>query len=256
MNKRGQVTLFIILGIVLVVVLLLVTVFRGNVLETKFGTETDEVLVSGQVEPIREFVEGCIAEKGNEVINVIGKQGGDLNPGLSKYWYGDEVAYLCYSDEYGPCNNRQPFLIDHMEEQITNYIQQHLSECLDFSSWESKGYTVNAGDYEVETVIGNYDTVIVVDYPIEITRGEAVSKETRFSKGFHFPLGKLANVAKSIVDKETSQPLGQVFTMAIIALYKGEVEVVRQTHQDSEVYILNLKNDDYKFQFAVKGWVF
>lgn len=259
MNKRGQVTLFIILGIVLVVVILLVTVFKGDVIEGIYREESDENLVSGQVETVRSFVEDCIAETGNEVIEIIGRQGGDLEPGLSHYVYGDQVAYLCYAETFTSCYSRRPFLIEHMEEQISEYIQVNLDSCLQgFSSWENRGYTIEAGAYNVETVIGNYDTVVVVSYPtpIKITKGDAVAEENRFSKSFNVPLGKLANVAKSIVNKEMTQPLGQVFTLAIVDLYKGEVEIQRITHIDSEIYILNLRDDDYKFQFAVKGWVY
>jgi len=258
MDKRGQVTLFIILGIVLVVVLVLFTVLRGSVIETGFGTKTDEALVSSQVESIRSFIGDCIQEKGDEVISIIGKQGGDLEPGLSQYWNGDQLAYLCYTENFTSCANRRPFLIEHMEEQISSYVKDNVDECLNFGSWESKGYTIQAGSYDIKTTIGDYNTLIVLTYdtPLKIIRGEAVAQENRFSQGFNIPLGKLANVAKTIVEKEISQPLGQVFTSAIIALYKGEIEIQRQTYGDSEIYILNMRDSDYKFQFAVKGWVY
>jgi len=263
MNKRGQVTIFVILGIVVLLLILVLTVFRDTLLESKFGTQTNDDLVSTQVESIREYVEGCIEEKGYEVIDVLGKQGGSLNPGLSKYWHGDNISYLCYTEQYAACYNMVPFLTSHMEDEITNYVQENLQYCIDFSSWRSRGYEISAGEYKVETTIGEENIIILVDYPITITRGDSVLEENRFSKNFDVPLGKLARVARMIVDKEINSPLGQVFTMSIVALFHGEVEIKRDTHLNDEVYTLSLKDDilnligePYVFQFAVKGWVY
>ena len=262
MQKRGQVTIFIILGIVVLFLILLITVFKDTLLETKFGTQTDDDLISTQVESIRDHVENCIEEQAGFVIEKLGDQGGDLEPGFSKYWQGDEVSYLCYVDNYTACYNRQPFLIGSMEDEITNYVQEHLRDCVDFSPWISRGYEVQDGDYVIETKIGDDNIIVIANYPIIITRGDSVLEENRFSKNFNVPLGKLARVAKIIVDKEMSTPFGQVNTMAIIALFHGEVEILRHTHLVDEVYVLKLREDlmnamgeSYKFQFAVRGWV-
>ena len=262
MQKRGQVTIFIILGIVVIFLILLITVFRDTLLETKFGTQTNDDLVSTQVESLRDHVEDCIEEKASYVIEKLGDQGGDLEPGLSKYWYGDNISYLCYTENYTACYNMKPFLISHMEDEITDYVQAHLGECIDFSPWVSRGYEVQAGEYVIETRIGDENIIVIADYPIIITRGDSVLEENRFSKNFNVPLGKLARVAKMIVDAEINNPYGQVNVMPLIALFRGEIEIQRYTHLDDEVYVLKIREDlmnamgeSYKFQFAVKGWV-
>ncbi|MBU1245706.1 MAG: hypothetical protein ABIJ20_01340 [Nanoarchaeota archaeon] len=263
MNKRGQVTIFVILGIVILFLIFLVTVFKDTLLESKFGTQTNDDLVSTQVESIREHVEGCIEEQGYEVISALGKQGGSLNPGLSKYWYGDDISYLCYTEQYGPCYNMVPFLTSHMEDEITDYVSENLINCVNFSSWEARGYEVSAGSYRVETTIGDENVIILVDYPITISRGDSVLEENRFSKNFDVPLGKLARVADMIVNKEINNQLGQVFTIPIITIFHGEIEIKRDTHGPyDEVYTLGLRDDifsmageKYIFQFAVRGWV-
>ena len=264
MYKRGQVTIFVILGIVVLFLILILTVFRDTLLESRFGTQTNDDLVSTQVESIREYVEECIEETGYEIISVLGKQGGSLNPGLSKYWYGEDISYLCYTEQGGPCYKMVPFLTSHMEGEITDYVSERLVDCVEFSSWESRGYEISAGDYRVETTIGDENVIILVDYPITITRGDSVLEENRFSKNFDVPLGKLARVAKMIVNQESDpRRFGQVFLMPLMTLFHGEIEIKRDTHGlYDEVYTLSLRDDifsmvgeEYVFQFAVRGWV-
>ena len=208
MNKRGQVTIFVILGIVILFLIFLVTVFKDTLLESKFGTQTNDDLVSTQVESIREHVEGCIEEQGYEVISALGKQGGSLNPGLSKYWYGDDISYLCYTEQYGPCYNMVPFLTSHMEDEITDYVSENLINCVNFSSWEARGYEVSAGSYRVETTIGDENVIILVDYPITISRGDSVLEENRFSKNFEFVVRRTGKFKRGSATKNSSRAYG------------------------------------------------
>ncbi|MBU2406812.1 MAG: hypothetical protein KKA26_02385, partial [Nanoarchaeota archaeon] len=144
-----------------------------------------------------------------------------------------------------------------------DYVSENLINCVNFSSWEARGYEVSAGSYRVETTIGDENVIILVDYPITISRGDSVLEENRFSKNFDVPLGKLARVADMIVNKEINNQLGQVFTIPIITIFHGEIEIKRDTHGPyDEVYTLGLRDDifsmageKYIFQFAVRGWV-
>ena len=78
MKKRGQVTVFIILGIVLVVAISLTTFL---LLST--GDEAFEQPVAPDVAPVTKFIESCVSEIGKNGIIDIGNNGGFIKSDLA-----------------------------------------------------------------------------------------------------------------------------------------------------------------------------
>jgi hypothetical protein len=254
MNKRGQVTVFIILGMVILIILALALFFRGEISRISIGKETREKFVSTQVEPLRDHIEECIEETGDDVMVLIGKQGGDLNPGLYRNYFGDKLTYLCYSDNFSACYNRRPFLLESMEGQITDYVYENLDSCLDLSPWEKRGVIITKEDYEITTTMGDYNVIVVVDYPMTLTKGDFSAEENRFSHTFNIPLGRLGRVAMDVVDSEIT--IGDFFNVPYEIKNSGNFRIEKQDMGDDRVYILSAKNYNYVFQFAVQGWVY
>ena len=246
MKKKGQITIFIILGIILVAALAFLIYTKTLVIPQIIPTKPVSV---------KTHVEDCIEQQGNNVIELLGKQGGDVAPGLYQYYYGNHLSYLCYSENFTACINRRPFLISHMEKEISDYIDKNLRNCIDLSIWE-KEYTIQTGELKTIATIGNDNTIIVVNYPITLTKGDVVETERRFTKTFSVPLGRLATVAEDIVDAEISNPVGMVFTVPYMARHRGIVEIERHTYKDTEIYITKTRDDPYIFQFAIQGWVY
>ncbi len=72
-QKRGQSSIFIIAGIVIVIAVVLVVIFFRE------DVQVGERISTTQVEPIREYVEGCIEEELNEKVPLLKKYGGYYN---------------------------------------------------------------------------------------------------------------------------------------------------------------------------------
>jgi len=251
MAKKGQVTVFIILGIVVLAIFgLLYFAISRDYIETPF-TRTSVVSVS-------DHVEECINILGEEAIALIGKQGGDLQPSLYQNWCINseeclQVSYLCYTEELVPCTNRRPFLSQHMEKEISEYVDEHLIECVDPGLWEESGYSVSLGNYESKVSIGKEDVLITVDWPITIRKDTFVEQEERFSQKFDVPLGLLAETAYDIVQSEISN--GDFLVVPYVVSKKGNVEIEKHRPGKSKIYAVNAFQDDYKLYFAVQGWV-
>ena len=84
-EKRGQVTIFVAIGIVLVAVLVIAIGFRGQITEivTKQGTETQTGFQS-QVDEVRSHIEGCLSNSLKESIFLLStKKVGDYNQELA-----------------------------------------------------------------------------------------------------------------------------------------------------------------------------
>ena len=247
MKKRAQVTLFIILGIVLLVAAVFFIFVR-----TKIITPSIPKIIMPRVE---EYVDNCIKESGQQGLNLVGKQGGDINPGFYTMYKGDKVTYLCYVENYTACVNRRPGLKFHIERELSSFVKSQLTSCMNNAPFERQGYSVTQGAIEVETTIGNYNTMVDVDFPITIQKGDFVFKKDKFSAVFDVPLGQLVYIANKLVDDEITSPLGMVFWDLYIVQSRGRVQIERDTIEKSEIYMLRGRDNPYAFKFAVQGWV-
>ena len=115
-NTKGQVTIFVILGILLVVtIVLLFMSFRP-------GSVTPDVSASKSPQ---QYIEIGVRESLAESIEPIVRQGGYLNPTNFKLYEDNKISYLCYNaNNYQPCINQEPLLIEHIEEEIEENIRE------------------------------------------------------------------------------------------------------------------------------------
>src|SRR3989344_1483858 len=109
LNKSGQTTIFIILGILIVVAGLLI-----YFLSPQFGKSTRVDTSNPQG-----FIEACIKEDIQNAISLLSNRGGSLNPTHYIAYNNEKIEYLCYSNEnYKPCVMQQPFLGQHIGTEI------------------------------------------------------------------------------------------------------------------------------------------
>ncbi len=259
MHKRGQVTVFVILGLLILIVLALVFYLYGEKL--KFQTKEEVKFDFSNVDVVKTYVEDCINKYSLEAINLAGKQGGEVNPGFYQNWNCkslgdcDKVSYACFTTEYASCYNKKPFFRNFVEQEITNYLKTNLNSCIDLNKLKEAGFNVEAGNLNVNVSILDYNTIVNVNYPITITKGESRLKQDKFTKTFNVPLGKLIKVADDIVNQAINNPQGFIDPRVYVISQNGEIQLERQTHLDTKIYIANVKNDPYKFQFAIQNYV-
>ena len=96
-SKKSQVTIFIIVGIMLVALLLAFFLFRGGISSIQGGGAIEENPES--------FMASCLEPKLNEIVDILSKQGGHLQNDLSiNFQFKDEeeadISYLCYNQNY------------------------------------------------------------------------------------------------------------------------------------------------------------
>ncbi len=248
MMKRGQVTVFIILGIVILVAIALVYSLRNLV---GIGIEPQRFL-SLRLEPLRDDVNRCIDKEARDALYLIGKQGGTLDPIKYKFYNGNNVNYLCYNivgDER--CSNHIVLVTD-MVKELNNYLQSKLSDCINIKGISKKlFYNINVGKLSVDTRILANDVLVKVNLPITLSKGESTLSISDFSKTVNIPLGSLYDTVYDIVDSETST--GEFLQLPYMLAKRGSVEVNVDKPYPDKIYILNKKNDNYIFQFAIEG---
>ncbi len=237
--KKGQVTAFIIVGIVILIVLFLIFYLKGGIkVKTRFLMDDKDA--------INKLVEDCIDEEARRALDIIGKQGGSLVPLKYRLYNGNNVAYLCYNiidDER--CMNRVLRLED-IERELNRYLEGRLNQCINLEGFN----VVSRGKLIVKSTIARDNVLVVVDYPIVFEKKDKRISIDRFSKSINIALGKLFDTSLDILNDEASY--GDFDQLPYMIVHK-DIRIEKDRPYPDKAYILTDKNSNYMFQFLVEG---
>ncbi|MBI2109972.1 hypothetical protein HYT58_02250 [Candidatus Woesearchaeota archaeon] len=246
--KKGQTTTFVILGIVVLGIIFLLLYFKQGFY---FGPVTPEDLES-RFESISEHIQGCVNKVAPDYIKRIGMQGGHLKTPQDTYrlHQGIPVSYLCYSVKGTPkCYNRL-LLISDMENELNLAIKEGLTTCVNIKQF-ARGLDVTYNTLSVDTKIGKDVTLVDINIPITLKRGDVEVKEDKFSVKFDVPLGRLYGVAQEIINIESE--FGEFEQLSYMIVKRGQFVIEKTRPYPDKLYVLRTKDNDYKFQFFVEG---
>ena len=245
-NKRGQVTLFIRIGIIVVVSALLIFIFKPKIISsTRFDTQNPSA-----------YIDACIEGKIDETLNQIYLGGGDSNPSAFVMYDSEKIGYLCYTNEYNkPCVNQQPLLKSHIKNEIDSEIRDELNTCFDSleENYERKGYDVNLQkgilDIEIQTEKIIFD---LTNYEITVTKQDTESYDS-FDISMKSDLYTILSIVNNIIEEEIK--IGDVNTMMYMTAFRNFKLEKNQISGGTTVYVLTNEDTQTKFQFASRSHV-
>ena len=251
MEKRGQVTIFIIAGILIVSSIALFFLFRSGVVPGIGGKAEQTPNV---------FLEACIEDKIREGIELISLQGGYTENPLSIYFkFEDEnlpvnISYLCYNQlPYALCMPQKPLLIQHLKNELKNYISEDIKNCFgELTENLGKQYVVEANyqGFEFELIEGK--VIVKIDGEIVLTKTEETTKQEDFEIIILSRFYDLANMVQKIVNKEATT--GD-FSHYNLFLYSDFDINKYKTADSSVIYSVKHRESNEEFRFAVRGGV-
>ncbi|OGZ78107.1 MAG: hypothetical protein A2360_00630 [Candidatus Staskawiczbacteria bacterium RIFOXYB1_FULL_32_11] len=244
-NKKGQIAIWIILGVAIVVVVLLLFVS----LRSPESSET-------KVFSVQESIESCVKKTVNDVADKMMLQGGFVNPLNGRMYNGTAVAYLCSSRTlYKPCVNQHPMLLEEMKNEIINYSKSKIDSCFD-----SVRQQVEKGNGKIE--LGNMDLGInfmpgkielVIDRNVKIVQNGQTTNFDKFNVEVQNPLYDLANVAMIISNEEAKRCY---FEYQGYNLLHPEFIVTKFTQSDStSIYSIKDQQSGKIMHIAIRGCV-
>lgn len=245
LNKKGQVTIFIIVALLIVAIGALIYILSPS-LKSAIGQESNNPY---------EYLKTCIEEDANNNIKIISLQGGSLNPEHYYLYDNSNIEYLCYINEYyKPCIMQQPLLRSHIESEIENSIEELVQQCFSSmsESFEKKGYDVhlNPGSFNVNISIDSVE-IIFEGYEFTITKGEAERYNELKVELLDNNLYELIMIANSILDWEIEY--GDVDITTYMDYYP-HIKTEKKIQSDgTTIYILTNRDTEYKFQFASRS---
>ncbi len=242
-SKRSQLTIFIIIAIVIVAVVLIL-----------FWNRIGPIIGIGVANDPQAYLQNCLGDKVKEGINLASARGGSINPVHAISYQGEQIEYLCFTNEYyKTCTMQQPLLKEHVEYEVNNYIQEDVKNCM--SSFEDafskKGYSVNMGKVASSAEIVPGSVNINVNSPITLSKGEEVLKYNKISIPFKSGLYDLLMISASILNWEAryGDSAPENFMM-----YYPNLKIQKLKQGDgSKIYILTDLASDDSFTFASRS---
>jgi hypothetical protein len=210
-NKSAQITVFIILGVLLLVVAGLVYYLfftEEDFAEAEIEESIEEAPV--EVKPVHSFMTSCAKDVALKGVVELGKHGGYINmldEDLAEQEFkinilnptesdavtiaADEsthIAYWWYMRSKNTCFNCEltdrnaPTLKD-IETQLERYMKKEIETCLDkFSGFRRQGFSIiKTANTTVDVTVAEEDVTFYLEYPIKVTLDQ---KSTDISKVF------------------------------------------------------------------------
>jgi len=167
MNKKGQVTIFIVIAVIIIVVILALFIKINNN-NSKYNS------IPQNVQPVYSFVENCIKTTGEDAIVYTSMHGGYSSEPSDKPLIKSEIPYYVYNKKnYMPNKSL-------IEDEVSNYLMSNLSGCInDFENLSD--FEINATKSIVNTTINSNNVVFDVRYPISIQKDKFTYKLENFN---------------------------------------------------------------------------
>ncbi|VVB78954.1 Uncharacterised protein [uncultured archaeon] len=276
--KRSQVTIFVILGILIVAGLATFLTFRST---------NNKVIISGtnidpDIKPINNFVTECVRTVGNDAIYQIGKTGGFVVPPEPKMNF-DEIsdeglAFYLYDKGYrindssssivpslpGPATPTEELIEkenlmpskENMEDELSKYMDSFIYFCInDFKNFPD--FNVTSGEARTTAVIENGKVSFLVNYPLQISKGEKTYSIRDFEAVIPVRLNEIHSLITELMTKQMEKQDAICMSCLTNLSNKYDMKIKMTNSKEGIVFgILDekskIKNADYLFYFANK----
>ncbi|MFH1325830.1 MAG: hypothetical protein ABIH49_03640 [archaeon] len=186
-SKRGQLTIFIIIGIVVIASAAVFFSVRNQIGLDFLGSET---------QPVSSFVQECVEKAGVEGIYSIGYGGGYLNVPEPSFY---EIIPYYYLDgkNYMPEKEK-------IAEEISGYVDESVLKCTgNFSDFGD--FQIEKGEISTSTRIDDNSVFLDVNFPLSVSKENNTNILKNFKAEIPVRLGVVYDSIAEVMDKQTEQ---------------------------------------------------
>ena len=208
MEKRGQISIFIILGIVVVGVII------ASLYLTKEPVQPTQTPV--QVDPIREHVEECLDLVSLRGLKLLGMQGGytDIsNKDVLSYMNG-KLNVVYWLDE----DSLKAPKFSRIENELEKFIEKDMEGCVNFDLFED--FRIEEGNIKANV---DFDEIIYinVEWPLKVVKNDVEYELKDFSNNYDVDMKKIYKLAYGIAETEKTYNFLEDKTLFLIDTYSG-----------------------------------
>ncbi len=172
LNKKAQISIFIIISILLIGIFILLFSFRAelnikNIFSPKINSLTNQISF-------------CVEKVLFEGLEEIGLRGGYYSPpNLSRDFLGRKIPYYWYiKEDFSPNKTI-------LERSISNYLENNLIYCVE--NITNSDYTISFEEISVKSNLFKNKIILDINYPLTLKNEKASTKITNFKFEFNSP---------------------------------------------------------------------
>lgn len=208
MKKRGQITVFIIVGILLLLsVATVIYIYQQRVT----APVKRVVTVPEEVQSIYDYVATCIDQTGKDGLVLMGTQGGflDIPPVIAQnpnaHVKGDSLGITKIPFWYYEGEDRTPQL-ENMQRELEVYVKQNLQDCVgDFEPFLER-YTITPTKEMIPVItFADNEVIIEVKWALDVTVQNRVIKLEDFISSFSLRFKEMYELAVKTMETENKQ---------------------------------------------------
>ncbi len=222
LNKKAQITIFIIIALMIVAAVVIFFVVRNVFFDQgNIGLDSSAVF---------EFFDNCIKEKTKQAVSIAGSQGGyietpefeagSLYSPLSNQldFLGVPVPYWYYISANNVIKEQIPSKTV-IERQIGDFLNDELRYC-DFNYFRDQGYDINSLSPILSNVkILDKEIRVEVKTNLNLKKGDQTATRNIHKINVQSDFGKFYNLAKEIYDKEKKDAFLELYTQDVLYNY-------------------------------------
>ena len=202
-NKRGQVTIFIIIAVIIVAIVVGYLLLKGSLTSKA---------IPASIEPAYTSFLTCLQEDTQTGINVLESQGGyielpDFEPGSAYMPFssqldfaGNPIPYWYYVSGNNIPKEQVPTTQD-MEVQLANFIQDEVRNC-DLRAYYDEGFVINMGEPQVTVAIDSNKVTVDMDMALSFAKENDTALVKTHEITVNSELGQLYDEAKTVYQDE------------------------------------------------------
>jgi hypothetical protein len=219
-KRRGQVTIFIIIAILIVSLVALFFIFKDKIIGNAIPSE---------ISPIHNTLVSCLQEDLSLGVNLLESQGGyiylpEYDPG-SEYmpfssqldFLGNPIPYWYYVSGNNIEREQVPSKAE-MQNQLATLIENRARTCV-FDNYYNQGYEISMDEPNASVEITNSQVVLNLKMDFAVSRGEESYDIKEHKVVLNSDLGSLYNSALKVYNEEQSKLFLENYAVDTLRLY-------------------------------------
>lgn len=193
-NKKGQVAVFIIAGILIVFFAALIFGIRNFVVIDEIEAQQGVAPLLG--DSVQSYVESCVRDTAKEALLFVGDQGGYYNlPELSDPFFN--------APYYMRGESKSLIAKEELEKQLSTYVDEELFFCLrNFVPFRNAGMEIEPGEVSTSTRIVKDKVFFEVTFPVQIRQGSLSKEVSFFTASTDSRLGDIYDLTAAFIGQE------------------------------------------------------
>lgn len=227
--KRGQVTQFIIAGLVIAIAVILIFLARADFIQELLEKqEIKSIVIPSAIDPVKKYIEDCMNEVPKLAKSTVSLQGGYAEP--NNYIGLDITNAALWYDEG---KDVSPSL-KKIEVEIADVVNKLLPLCIE--EYGVEGYDVSVNNVDTTVIINEDNIITQSNVRVYVNYKETnFTIDNKFSNKYDSDLYNIYNVAKTIVDMEVNNP--KIIELTTLASFGYNINFFRN-NENEIVYMI------------------